>query len=68
LAGVLCSGCEGDFESECLQLPDVVAGFEVCVDAAGVIAGAEVVVAGSGVGEQVPDDDQDGPGDRDECF
>jgi hypothetical protein len=30
------------------------------VDAAGVIASAEVVVAGGGVGEEVPDDDQDG--------
>jgi papain fold toxin 1 (glutamine deamidase) of polymorphic toxin system len=67
LAGVLLGG-DGDGESECLQLPDVVAGFAVGVDAAGVVAGAEFVVAGGGFGEQVPDDDQDGPGDRDECF
>ena len=36
------------------------------VDAAGVVVGSEVVEAGGGVGEQVPDDDQDGAGDRDQ--
>ena len=36
------------------------------VDAAGVVAGAEVAEAGGGVGEQVPDDDQDGAGDGDQ--
>ena len=46
----LCRGCEGDFESECLQLPDVVTGLAVGVDAAGVVAGAEVVVADIGIG------------------
>jgi len=33
-----------------------------------VVAGAEVVVAGGAVGEQVPDDDQDGAGDGDQGF
>ncbi len=36
------------------------------VDAAFVVVGAEVAVGGGGVGEQVPDDDEDGTGDRDE--
>ena len=57
---------EGDGVAECFELADEVAGFLVGVDAAGVVAGAEVVVAGGGVGEQVPDDDQDGAGDGDE--
>ncbi|MFC9767103.1 hypothetical protein [Rhodococcus jostii] len=38
------------------------------VDAAGVIVGAEVAEAGKRVGEQVPDDDEDGTGDRDQGF
>src|SRR6266508_1231822 len=56
---------EGDGEPEGFQLADVVAGLLGFVDAAGVVAGAKVVVAGGGVGEQVPDDDQDGAGDGD---
>ncbi len=32
----------------------------------GVVVGAEVVEARGGVGQQVPDDDQDGAGDRNE--
>src|SRR5215207_7238536 len=63
------SGCcwgEGDGEPQGLQLPDVVAGLLVLVDAAGVVAGAEVVVAGGGVGQQMPDDHQDGAGDGDQ--
>ena len=36
------------------------------VDAGVVVVGAEVVEAGVGVGEQVPDDDQDGAADRDD--
>ena len=31
-----------------------------------VVVGAEVVVAGVGVGEQVPDDGEDGAADRDD--
>jgi hypothetical protein len=33
-----------------------------------VVVGAEVVVAGGGVGEQVPDDDEDGPCHANESF
>jgi hypothetical protein len=47
---------------------DVAAGLLVLVDAGGVVVGAEVVEAGGGVGQQVPEDDQDGTGDRDEGF
>jgi hypothetical protein len=46
----------------------VVAGLAVFVDPAGVVAGAEVSVAGGAVGEQVPDDHQDGAGDGDGGF
>jgi hypothetical protein len=62
------SGCrgEGDGEPKGFQLADVVAGLVGLVDAAGVVAGAQVGVAGGGVGEQVPDDDQDGAGDSDQ--
>jgi hypothetical protein len=42
----------------------VIAGFAVRVDAAGAAADAEVVLAAGAVGEQVPDDDQDGAGDQ----
>jgi hypothetical protein len=43
-------------------------GCGVCglVDTAGVVAGSEVVVAGDAVGEQVPDDDQNGAGNGDQ--
>jgi hypothetical protein len=40
----------------------------VFVDAVGVEVGAEVVVARGRVCEQVPDDDEDRAGDRDERF
>ena len=36
------------------------------VDAAGVVVGSEVVEAGGGVGQEVPDDDENGAGDRDQ--
>src|SRR6266705_116475 len=54
---------QGDVVAERLELADVVAGLAVVVDAAGVVVGAEVVEAGGGVGQQVPDDDQDAAGD-----
>src|SRR4029453_12075913 len=63
------SGCcwgEGDGEPQGVQLPGGVAGLLVLVDAAGVVAGARVVVAGGGVGQQMPDDHQDGAGDGDQ--
>ena len=57
---------DGDAVAERRQLGEVVANSPLGVDASRVVVGAEVVVAGTGVGQQVPDDDQDGPGDRDE--
>ena len=57
---------QGDGEAEGLELADVVEGLAVLVDAGRVVVAAEVVEARGGVGEQVPDDDQDGAGDRDE--
>src|SRR5215472_9237297 len=62
------SGCrsEGDGESERFQLADVVACLLGFVGAAGVVAGAEFAEADDAAGQQVPDDDQDGPGDGDQ--
>jgi hypothetical protein len=54
--------------AERLQLVHEVAGLAALVDAAGVVVGAQVMEAGGGVGEQVPDDHQDGAGDRDQGF
>ena len=61
-------GFEGDAVAHRHQLRDVVADLAFGVDPAGVVVGAEVVEPGGGVGEQVPDDDQDGAGDRDQGF
>ena len=52
--------------AERLELVDQVAGRAVAVDAAGVVVGAEVVEAGGGIGQQVPDDHQDGAGHGDQ--
>src|ERR1022692_5098517 len=57
---------DGDGETEGFELADVIAGLAVLVSAAGVVAGAQLVVPGGGIGEQVPDDDQDGAGDGDQ--
>src|SRR6266496_4801609 len=65
MAGSGCGG-QGDGEAEGFQLADVVAGFLALVDAVGVVVGAQVGIAGGGVGEQVPDDHQDGAGDGDQ--
>ena len=59
-------GFEGDLVAEGLELPDVVALLAVGADAGVVELGAEVVEAGVGVGQQVPDDDQDRAADRDD--
>src|SRR6266508_648073 len=59
-------GGEGDLVAEGSELVDEVAGFAVFVDAVVVVVGAEVDEASGGVGEQVPDDDEDGAGDGDE--
>src|SRR5215216_7013345 len=50
---------EGDPVAQGLQLADVVAFGALGVDVGVVKAGAQVVVAQVGVGQQVPDDDQD---------
>ena len=52
--------------AEGFELADVVALLGCGVDVAVVVVGAEVVEAGVGVGEQVPDDHQDGAADRDD--
>src|SRR4051812_10300612 len=60
-------GClQVDGVAERFELADEVALPAVLVDALGVEVGAEVAVAGGGFGEQVPDDDEDRSGDRDE--
>src|ERR1017187_4571356 len=58
------SGClgEGDGVAEGFELADAIARLAVLVDPAGVEVAAEVAVAGGAVGEQVPDDHQDGTG------
>src|SRR3954453_4909272 len=61
-------GLQGDGVTEGLELPYQAVGLPVGVDASLVVVGAEVAVAGGGVGEQVPDDDQDGAGNGDQGF
>jgi hypothetical protein len=58
---------QGDAMSERLQLLDEVAGSAVGVDALGVVVGAEVGEPCGGVGEEVPDDDEDRAGGGDDC-
>jgi hypothetical protein len=60
------SGFEGDLVAEGFELADVVAPGAVGVDTGVVEVRAEVTAVGVGVGQQVPDDDQDGPADRDD--
>src|SRR5690242_7552169 len=62
------SGCldQGDGVAEGFELADVAACLALGVGAAGVVGGAELAEVGGGVGEQVPDDDQDGAGDGDQ--
>jgi hypothetical protein len=64
---VSCGGFEGDSVAEVLEFADVVAHLAVEVDAGVVLVGAEVVEAGVLFVEEVPDDDQDGPADGDDC-
>ncbi|MEV6926024.1 hypothetical protein AB0M46_16225 [Dactylosporangium sp. NPDC051485] len=54
--------------AEGFELPYQVADFVAGVDAGGVVVGAEVAEPGGGVGQEVPDDDEDGAGDGDEGF
>src|SRR6266478_2185156 len=58
-----CGGGDGHFEAEGLELAEVGADLAVAVALALVPVGAEVGEPGRGVGEQVPDDHEDGPGD-----
>jgi hypothetical protein len=55
---------EGDVETEGLEVAEVGADLAVAVGLALVPPGAEVAEPGAGVGQQVPDDDEDGPADR----
>src|SRR5215203_6581637 len=57
-------GLEGDLVAERFELADVVALGALGVDVGVVEAGPQVVEAGGRVGQQVPDDDQDGAADR----
>ena len=59
---------QGDFVAECFEFTDVVALLTFWVDAGVVVAGTQVVETGLGIGQQVPDDDQDGTADRDDGF
>src|SRR5215469_2957427 len=56
---------DGDVEAEGLDLPDVVADLPAGIGAGLVVARAEVGVPGGRVGQQVPDDHQDGAGHGD---
>lgn len=66
--GTLCDRLDCDVESHRGQLGDVVADLALGHDASGVVVGSEVVKPGGGIGEQLPDDHQDGASDRDEGF
>ena len=57
---------EGVLVAECLKLAEVGACLALRAEAVAVDVRAEVVVASLRVGQQVPDDDQDGAADRDE--
>ena len=57
---------QGDGLAEGFQLPDEVTDLAALVDPGHVVVRSEVVEAGGGIGQQVPDDGEDGAGDRDE--
>src|SRR5215216_6910885 len=59
-------GLQGDLVAEGLQLADVVALGALSVDAGVVEAGAQLLEPCGRVGQQMPDDDQDGPANRDD--
>ena len=63
---MLGGGFQGDLVAEGFELADVVALGALRVDPGVVEASAQIVEASGRVGEQVPDDDQDGAGDRDQ--
>ena len=66
-SGGLLAGGDGDVEAEGFQLADVAADLAAGVGVLRVVIRAEVAVAGLGVLEQVPDDDEDGAPDGDDC-
>jgi hypothetical protein len=55
--------CVADVKCPGFELVDEVADLAVGVDVGGVEVGADVAVVGGGVGEEVPDDYEDGSGD-----
>jgi hypothetical protein len=59
---------EGDGVAEGFQRANVVAFTAFRADAVVVEVGSQIVEAGVGVGQQVPDGDQDGPANRDDRF
>src|SRR5882757_2263084 len=59
-------GFEGDSVAQGGELGDVVAHAAFDVDAAGVVVGSEVVESGERIRQQLPDDHQNGAGDRNE--
>src|SRR3954451_9896272 len=59
-------GLDGDLVAEGFELVDVGAFLAFGVDPLVVEVGSEVVVAGLGIGQQMPDDDQDGAADGDD--
>jgi len=59
---------QGDVVSERLELMYQVSDLAVRVCAVGVVVGSEITVTRGRIGEQMPDDDQDRSGDRDEGF
>src|SRR5574340_355104 len=64
LVGGLGGGFECDAVAQGGQLGDVVTHAALDVDAQGVVVGPEVVETREWIGQQVPDDDQDRAGDR----
>jgi hypothetical protein len=60
---LLGGGGDGDVEAEGLELAEVGADLAVAAGLRVVPGGAEVGEPGFGVGEEVPDDDEDGAGD-----
>jgi hypothetical protein len=67
-AGWSGGGFEGDSIAEGVELADVVTDLAFAVGVAGVEVRAQVVEAGVRVGQQVPDDDQDGAAEGDDGF
>src|SRR4029077_16559144 len=63
---LLGGGFEGDVVAECFESSDVAAFLGGGRDSSVVVVGSEVVEPGVGVGQEVPDHDQDGASDCDD--